>query len=83
VHINTVRLWFLGLIVKMAAWRARWLLSWVCERGLFLLLHLGLHMAQQTVAGGRGRRVDNEGFVPNGNLFPIIVPSFRPEPYGE
>lgn len=40
----------------VCTYRARWALSWVCECGLLCLLHLGLHMAQQTTAGERGRR---------------------------
>lgn len=37
----------LGLV---CAHGARWALLWVCECGLLRLIHLGLHMAQQTAA---------------------------------
>lgn len=58
-RVSCYRVWVSG--ESMPAWTvcslglvcahgARWALLWVCECGLFRLIHLGLHMAQQTVA---------------------------------
>lgn len=48
----------------VCTYRARWALSWVCECGLLCLLHLGLHMAQQTTAGERGGRAGGRALPP-------------------
>lgn len=51
--------WFQGLIF----WCARWALSWLCERGLFHFLHLGLQMAAQNASGESRRLVTGEVYL--------------------